>query len=75
MNDGKSVALAKEIDEFSNEYKGVFNIASVNCAEEPGICEKEKVKDFPTVRVYPPLPLPSIDVVAKSDVVTTQEIY
>lgn len=59
----------------ATENRGIFNFGSVNCNEEPAICEKEKIKAFPTVRVYPPLPLPSIDVLAKTDKLTTQEIY
>lgn len=50
------------MDQFATDNRGIFNIASLNCDDEPGICEKEKIKTFPTVRVYPPLPLPSIDV-------------
>jgi len=60
--DGSSTAIAKDLDEFSTEYRGLFKLGAINCAEEPGICEKEKVSVFPTIRVYPPVPLPTVDV-------------
>jgi len=70
--DGKSVSVAKDLDEFSTEYRGLFKIGAINCAEEPGICEKEKVSSFPTIRVYPPVPLPSVDVdIPAEEVFTT----
>ena len=40
---------------------GIFKFAAVNCDENPDICTKEGVKKFPTVRIYPPLPVPVFD--------------
>lgn len=75
MNDGHSARIATELDSFTTEYKGLFYIGAVNCGEEPTICEKEKITVFPTVRVYPPNPLPSIDVEMPADSITSNDVF
>ena len=61
-NDGASAAFVPEFDKFTNEFRGVFRIGACDCDTDPKICEKEKVTAFPTFKIYPPQPLPSIDV-------------
>ncbi|CAD8206853.1 unnamed protein product [Paramecium octaurelia] len=60
-SDGESRSFAPKYDEFTNEYKGIFRIASCDCDEAEKICQKESVSKFPTFRVYPPYPVPAID--------------
>ena len=59
--DGESKGFAPQYDEFTNEYKGIFRIASCDCDEAEKICQKESVTKYPTLRVYPPYPVPAID--------------
>jgi len=67
--DGKSSQLASSYKTFSSDNKGIFRIGAIDCDEQAKICEKEKVSTFPTVRVYPPFPIPTndIDVSGKFD--------
>lgn len=37
-------------------------MGACDCDEDASVCEKEKITTFPTVRIYPPLPIPTIDV-------------
>ena len=60
-SDGVSKAFAKKYDEFTNEYQGIFKIGACDCDDEVQICSKEKVTTFPTVRIYPPQPIPAFD--------------
>lgn len=48
------------MDEWTNEYRGVFRIGAVDCEEYPVLCEKEGVTVFPTVKIYPSVPIPVI---------------
>lgn len=66
--DGESKAFARSYDEFTNEYKGIFRIAACDCDESERICKKENVNKYPTIRVYPPYPVPSIDLESGLDV-------
>lgn len=59
--DGESKGFASKYDEFTNEYKGIFRIASCDCEEAEKICQKESVTKYPTFRVYPPYPVPAVD--------------
>ena len=52
--DGKSAKSVKpEFEKFATENKGIFRIGSVDCSEFTKICDKEGIKDFPTIRLYP----------------------
>jgi hypothetical protein len=57
-NDGKSKGYVSEYDKFSTDFDGMFKVAAMNCVEFREVCEKEEVKEFPTFKVYPPLPTP-----------------
>lgn len=39
----------------------MLRIGAVDCEEFSSICEKEKISEFPTYRVYPPFPVPPQD--------------
>ncbi|EGR27306.1 hypothetical protein IMG5_198140 [Ichthyophthirius multifiliis] len=73
-SDGHSPKFAKDLDQFSSEYRGVFKIGAVDCDADSNICEKERITQFPTVRVYPPTPLPSVDVEVPSRELNTQAV-
>jgi hypothetical protein len=36
----------------------MFKVAAINCKEFADICEKQEVREFPSFKVYPPLPAP-----------------
>lgn len=57
--DAKVIAVARRYEEFANEYRGVFRIFYVNCAAEEALCNKQSVKTFPSIRIFPPHPIPA----------------
>lgn len=50
-----------EMEKFANDNMGIFKSGSVDCEEHKAICDKEKVTEFPTVKIYPPFPIPISD--------------
>lgn len=40
---------------------GIVFMGAVSCDDETAICEKEGVTKYPTVRVYPRSPIPTMD--------------
>lgn len=46
---------------FGKENKGMFRIGSVDCNQHASLCSKEKVTQFPLLRVYPAFPAPTQD--------------
>ena len=59
--DGISQGLVKDIDTWVNEFNGVFRIGAVDCDDFPKVCADQGVKVFPTVKIYPPVPIPATD--------------
>lgn len=59
--DGHSNQVKGEYDKFAEENLGIFKIGAVDCDSQAKICEKEKITSFPTVRIYPQFPAPTID--------------
>lgn len=57
-NDSKSKNLKKEIEKMSMEYDGMFKIAALDCTEFKDLCSKQEVREFPTFKIYPPMPAP-----------------
>ena len=53
--------MVKEFEKFTADNKGIFRIGSVDCDDQPQICTKEKVTEFPTFKLYPPYPMPTSD--------------
>lgn len=48
-----------QYEKFAIENKGMFRIGSMDCVEFAKICEKEGITEFPTYKVYPPVPIPA----------------
>eukprot|EP01017_Pseudomicrothorax_dubius_P005126 TRINITY_DN11211_c0_g1_i1.p1 TRINITY_DN11211_c0_g1~~TRINITY_DN11211_c0_g1_i1.p1 ORF type:complete len:398 (+),score=137.24 TRINITY_DN11211_c0_g1_i1:83-1276(+) len=60
-NDGQSEQFSADYKTVSLDLDGIYKFAAVDCDENYELCEKEGVTKFPTVRVYPPLPVPPFD--------------
>jgi thioredoxin-like negative regulator of GroEL len=60
-DDDGSKTLSFEYEKFSADMQGVFKIGAVDCYKEWELCDKEKITKTPTVRIYPPLPVPAFD--------------
>lgn len=58
LDDGKSRGFKLELEKLAADYDLMFKVGAVNCKEFNDICEKHEVKEFPTLKVYPPLPTP-----------------
>ncbi len=58
LDDGKSRGLKLEFEKLAQDYDLMFKVGAINCRDFKDICEKQDVKEFPTVKVYPPLPSP-----------------
>jgi len=57
---------SKEDEKFLDEYnkvagemKGMAKVAAINCDEWSVFCDKQGVKETPTVMIYPPNPVPA----------------
>ena len=57
-DDGKSHQLKDVFIELDKEYSGMFKLAGLNCKKFKDLCSKEGVTEFPTYKIYPPLPAP-----------------
>lgn len=57
-DDLKSNGYKSEIDLLAQDYDGMFKFAAVDCQEFRELCEKQDVREFPTFKIYPPLPAP-----------------
>ena len=57
-DDGKSNELKEVFIELDKEYSGMFKLAGLNCKKYKDLCAKEGVNEFPTYKIYPPLPAP-----------------
>lgn len=56
--DGKSLAFAPDFDKWTDEYRGVFRICAVDCDTYAELCRKEDITEFPTIKLYAPIPIP-----------------
>ena len=57
-DDGKSPQLKDVFIELDKEYSGMFKLAGLNCKKYKDLCSKQGVTDYPTYKIYPPLPAP-----------------
>jgi DnaJ family protein C protein 16 len=57
-DDGKSNQLKEVFIELDKEYSGMFKLAGLNCKKYKDLCSKQGVTEFPTYKIYPPLPAP-----------------
>ena len=51
-----------QYEKFAIENKGMFRIGSVDCGEFKQICDKEGVTQYPTYKVFPPHPVPTVTI-------------
>lgn len=64
-----------QYEKFAIENKGMFRIGAMDCTQFKAICDKEGVSDFPTYKVYPPVPVPAFAIENdKSAVVDTDAL-
>jgi len=59
--------MKEQFEAFATENMGIFRIGSVDCSDFTKMCEKEKVTSFPSVRLYPPFPVPTSDMDLSGD--------
>ena len=59
LDDTKSRGLKLAFEKFAEENDGMFMIAEINCKEFVDICEKQDVREYPSFKIYPPLPAPT----------------
>jgi len=57
-NDGRSELYAAEMNHFAEDWQGVFIIGSVDCDKYSELCEAHDIREFPSIKVYPPYPAP-----------------
>ena len=57
-SDGKSKDYVSEYDKFATDFDGMIKVAALNCVQFKELCEKEEISEYPTFKVYPPLPAP-----------------
>lgn len=58
LDDGKSRGMKLEFEKLAADYDLMFKVAALNCKDFADICEKQDIREFPTIKVYPPLPAP-----------------
>lgn len=58
LDDGKSRGMKLTYEKFAEENDGLFKVTAMNCKEFQDICEKQEVREYPTFKIYPPLPAP-----------------
>jgi thioredoxin-like negative regulator of GroEL len=58
MDDGKSKGYKDEFEKLASDYDLMFKVGGINCKDFKQLCEKQEIKEYPTVKVYPPLPAP-----------------
>tara|TARA_B110001450_G_C17619007_1_gene480410 strand:+ start:321 stop:734 length:414 start_codon:yes stop_codon:yes gene_type:complete len=62
MDDGKSESDIKEqLMKFASDNMGIFRVGAMDCGKWADICKKEGVKEYPTIKTYPPFPMPVVD--------------
>merc|ERR1719189_3033457 len=52
-------ALLEEYNKVATDLKGMAKICAISCSDWPVFCDKQGVKETPTVMVYPPNPMPA----------------
>ena len=59
-SDGKSSEFSTEFEKQAEKMKGIISFNAVNCDREDRLCAKEGVTtEFPTIKIYPPIPIPA----------------
>ena len=52
----------------------MLRIGSVECNQWSKICQKEGITEFPTYRVYPPNPIPQVDLIDIENTLDTDKL-
>jgi hypothetical protein len=60
-DDTKSTGYKVQFEKLASEHDGMFKVGAMNCKEFRDICEKQEIREFPTFKVYPPLPAPTMN--------------
>lgn len=60
-DDGQSYKFSKDFDKKATEMKGIINFGFLNCSENKDLCNSEKPSKLPSLKVYPPIPIPPTD--------------
>jgi len=58
-NDGFSKAFSDDFKKTSENMDGILKFGGISCDEYFSLCSKEGIQKFPTVKVYPPQPIPT----------------
>jgi thioredoxin-like negative regulator of GroEL len=61
LDDGKSRGMKLALEKLAADYDLMFKVTAMNCKDFADLCEKNDVREFPTIKVYPPLPAPIMD--------------
>lgn len=67
-DDNKSKELKVQFEKLAADYDGMFKVGGLNCKEFKDICEKQEIREYPTFKVYPPLPAPPMNYEGKVEV-------
>lgn len=60
-DDGKSYKFSETFNKKATEMKGIINFGFINCSENADFCKSEKPANMPGLKVYPPIPIPPIE--------------
>jgi hypothetical protein len=52
-------AFLDDYNKVAGELKGMAKVCAISCTEFPAFCEKQGVKETPSVMLYPPNPIPA----------------
>jgi len=55
----------EEYNKVASEMKGMAKVTAISCTEFGKFCEKQGVKETPTVMIYPPNPVPAFKIEGK----------
>ena len=56
--DSQSYQFSESFKAQAEKTKGIFQFGGVDCGSQGGLCAKEGITNFPTIKIYPPMPLP-----------------
>lgn len=57
-DDGKSKTFRDTFNEEAQKNAGIFHFVGIDCSNDQQLCSKEEINVFPSIRVYPPVPIP-----------------
>ena len=59
--DGVSKSSSGQYEKMAKDTKQMLRVGGIDCSVHANICKKQNVEKFPTWRVYPPFPAPTVD--------------